>query len=222
MIKNFFRRCFYNFVKTLVWIYFVIYFRVRYLHNRKIPSEGAVLIVANHESFLDPPLVGIGCLRICHYMARSTLFEGEKWTKRFFGRIIHLLNAFPVSLEGSGYGGVKETLKRLKAGNPVVIFPEGTRSDCGMLPFRAGFISLARRGKAAIVPCGVYGAGLAFPRGKKFPKCQKITVAYGDAISVEEMAEMTDDEILKSVEEKVRQLISEAEMSQKRKGGNSS
>ena len=205
-----YHRCFYHLVRRIIWVYFKIWFSVRYLHWRRVPMMGPVLIVANHESFLDPPLVGVGLTRMCHYMARETLFGDKTRVKRIFTWFIRRLNAFPVSLEGSGLDGVKQTLKLLKGEQAVVIFPEGTRSEEGLLPFRSGFISLAKRAKTAIVPCGLYGAGKCMPRGAKRPKRGRIMVVYGEVISAEDVQRMPEEELLRMVEERVRELIAEA------------
>lgn len=210
MRNSFLHRCYYRLVQRGVGVYFWLKFRVRYLHRRRVPKTGAVLLVANHESFLDPPLVGVGAPRICNYMARETLFSTATLGKRLFTLWIRLLNAYPVSLEGSGLDGVKQTLKRLKNGEMVLIFPEGTRSDGELLPFHAGFIALARRGKAAVMPCGISGAGECLPRGAKKIKNGKIVVAYGEPIPAEEVAAMTDAELLEAVETRIRALIAEA------------
>ena len=205
-----FHRFFYSFAWVFFLTCFKLWFSVRYRHWRRMPKAGAVLVVANHESFLDPPLVGVGVRRMCHYMARDTLFSSKSLTRRFCSWYMARLNAFPVRMEGSGLEGVKQTLKLLKAGEPVVIFPEGTRSEGELLPFRTGFVSVAKRGKAALLPCGIYGARAAMPRGAKFPKMGRITVAYGEVIPAEDVQRMSEEELVALVEGKVRELITEA------------
>ncbi len=216
MRKSFLHHCFYVTMQYVVGLYFLIRFSARYFYPKRVPKSGPVLIVANHESFLDPPLLGVGTPRMCNFMARETLFSNATLGKRLFTLWIRMLNAYPVSLEGSGLGGVKQTLKRLKDGEAVVIFPEGTRSDGELLPFHAGFISLAKRAKAAIVPCGISGAGEAMPRGQK-PRWGCVTVMYGEPIMPDVVQEMPEQELLEMVETRVRALIVEASQARKKR-----
>ena len=205
-----YHRLFYRLAWSFFLSFFKIWLGIRYLHWRRVPNTGPVLIVGNHESFLDPPAVAVGIVRMCHFMARESLFSTKTVPRRMFSWLMHHLNAFPVSLDGSGLDGVKQTLKLLKAGESVVIFPEGTRSEGDLLPFHKGFISVAKRGKAAIVPCGLYGARKAMPRGAKMPRMSRVAIAYGEVISAEDVQRMSEEELLKLTEEKVRELIAEA------------
>ncbi|HOU36076.1 MAG TPA: lysophospholipid acyltransferase family protein, partial [Candidatus Omnitrophota bacterium] len=80
-------------------------------------------MVSNHQSHLDPPLVGCGCRRQMNFLARNTLFRSP-----LFAKLISSVNAIPIDREGGGLAGLKETLRRLKRGEMVLVFPEGTRT----------------------------------------------------------------------------------------------
>jgi 1-acyl-sn-glycerol-3-phosphate acyltransferase len=162
----------------------VLVYRVRYTGRENIPAAGGVLVVSNHQSHLDPMLVGIGCPRRLNYVARETLFRFAP-----FGWLIHSVGAFPIDRDGIGLGGIKESLKRLKRGEMVLIFPEGTRSRDGrMAPFRPGFTALAVRSGAAILPVAVDGAFQVWPRWRRFPGRGRIRVHYGAPILPAEIA----------------------------------
>ena len=123
----------------------IVLFGLRCLGRNSIPQSGGVLVCANHQSVLDPVLVGLACNRRMNYLARRTLFK-----KRAFGWFIRFLDAIPIDREGGGLEGLKETLRRLKRGEMVLIFPEGTRTHDGeVLPLKTGFYAVAKRSGAA-------------------------------------------------------------------------
>ena len=101
-----------------------------------------------------------------NYLARETLFRFAP-----LGWLIHSLDAIPIDRDGLGLNGIKESLRRLKRGEMVLIFPEGTRTRDGeMAPFRPGFTVLAARSKAWILPVAIEGAFDAWPRSRKLPR----------------------------------------------------
>ncbi|MDO4584853.1 MAG: lysophospholipid acyltransferase family protein [Planctomycetia bacterium] len=207
MKKTWFQRAYYTFWCNLIRLWAKIWFRISYRHWERVPRTGAVILIANHQSFLDPPLIGIGLTRYCHFMARKTLFRG------LFGWHLRNLNAFPISQDGNPIGGIKETLRLLKQGEAVVIFPEGSRSFDGKLqPFQGGILTVAKRAKVPIVPCAIRGAYEALPRGSKFPKPRKIIVTYGQPIPVEEIQKMSETELLEQLTQKVRNLFNSIEL----------
>jgi 1-acyl-sn-glycerol-3-phosphate acyltransferase len=160
-----------------------------------------VLVVSNHQSNFDPPLVGMGCGRRLNYLARESLFRFAP-----FRWLILSLDAIPIDREGLGLGGIKESLRRLKRGEMVAIFPEGTRTRDGEVgPFHAGFTALAVRAKAAILPVAIEGAFAAWPRGQTFPRLGTIHVHYGVPILPDELEGRDEQQLLAEVEHRVRQ-----------------
>ena len=178
----------------------VLAYRVRYMGGRNIPPEGGVLLVSNHQSALDPPLVGLGSPRGINCLARDTLFRFGplRW-------LIRSLDAIPVDLKGIGLGGLKESLRRLRRGEMVLIFPEGTRTKDGEIaPFLPGFTALAVRSGAAILPVAIEGAFAAWPRGCKLPRPGRIHICYGRPILPEQIEGRDQRELLAEVERRVR------------------
>ena len=203
--RSLLNRLWYRLIQRSLQLAAVLVYRVRYSGRRHIPSEGGVLVVSNHQSHLDPPLVGIGCPRLMNYLARDSLFRFAP-----FGRFIHSINAIPIDREGIGLAGIKEALKRLKRGEMVLIFPEGTRSSDGEIaPFRPGFTTLAVRSKAAILPVAVDGAFQAFPRWRKFPGPGRIRVHYGTPMLPAELVGRDDRELAAEVERRVRECLAQ-------------
>jgi 1-acyl-sn-glycerol-3-phosphate acyltransferase len=194
-------RLWYRFLQTLLQLSGVLAYRVRYVGIRNIPPKGGVLVVSNHQSALDPPLVGMASPRRMNYLARDTLFRF-----RPFRWLIRSLDAIPVDREGLGLGGLKESLRRLKRGEMVLIFPEGTRTEDGQIAaFLPGFTALAARSGAAILPAAVEGAFAAWPRRCKFPRLGRIHVCYGRPILSGQIEGRSQRELLAEVERRVRQ-----------------
>jgi len=198
--RSFLSRVWYRLLQRTLQLAAVLAFRARYSGRENIPAEGGVLIVSNHQSHLDPPLIGIGCPRRMNYLARETLFRFAP-----FRWLILSVDAIPIDREGIGLGGIKESLKRLKRGEMVLIFPEGTRTADGEIaPFRPGFTVLAARSGAAILPVAIDGAYQAWPRRRKFPRLGRIRVHFGKPIPHEAIAGRDERELLAEVESRVR------------------
>jgi 1-acyl-sn-glycerol-3-phosphate acyltransferase len=205
MSHSFLNRVWYQLWRRLLKLVAVVVYRVRYSGRENIPATGGVLVVSNHQSHFDPPLVGTGCRRQMNYVARKTLFSF-----RPFGWFLWSVGAIPIDRDGLGLNGIKESLKRLKRGEMVLIFPEGTRtSDGEIAPFRPGFTALAARSNAAILPAAVEGAFQVWPRTKKFPGLGKIRVHFGRPIPHSEIAGRDERELLAEIECRVRECQGE-------------
>jgi 1-acyl-sn-glycerol-3-phosphate acyltransferase len=191
----------YRFLRLLTQLTAVLGYRVRHWGIRNIPRDGGVLVVSNHQSHLDPPLIGMGSPRRMTFLARETLFHHQP-----FRWLFNSLRAISIDREGIGLGGIKESLRRLKRGDIVAIFPEGRRTDDGEIgPFRPGFTALAVRAKTAILPAAVEGAFAAWPRWHKLPRLGTIHVCYGTPLLPAEIEGMEERALLAEVERRVRQ-----------------
>ncbi len=198
-------RLWYQFLRHCLQIGGVLAYGVRYYGRENIPTHGGVLVVCNHQSHFDPPLVGMGVNRRMNYLARDTLFTFPP-----FRWLIHSVDAIPIDREGVGLSGVKESLRRLKRGEMVVVFPEGTRTRDGEIGrFRPGFTALASRSGAAILPVAVEGAFAAWPRAQKFPGRGRIFVRYGPPLRPEEIRGRDERELLLEVQRRVHQCLAE-------------
>lgn len=171
----------YAILKPLVVLVMRLLFRVEGHGMQHVPGSGAVLVVSNHSSLLDPPLVGGMAPRPLTFLAKAELFDVP-----LFGRLIHGLNARPVRREGADAKALRAALKVLQEGRALLVFPEGTRGVEGVLrPPKAGAGMLAVLSGAAVVPAYVRGSGAAWPRGRALPRPGKVTVTFGPAFSFE-------------------------------------
>lgn len=143
----------------------------RIVHPDVQKVNGAFLLVANHSSHLDAPMLmqGIPFTQgrfISTGVAREYFFE--VWQRRIFVR--WFFNAFPIDRDGSRkHSGISRTL--LKAGVPVLVFPEGTRSKTGrMAKFKPGAAALSASCGVPVIPAALIGAHEAMPKGRNWPK----------------------------------------------------
>jgi 1-acyl-sn-glycerol-3-phosphate acyltransferase len=158
-----------------------------------------VLLVSNHQSHLDPVLVGIACPRQMSALARHDLFF---WP---LGWLIRSLGAVPIERGRAGVAGFKATLALLRQGETMLVFPEGTRTADGELqPFLAGFCPLARRSGATLVPVAIRGAFDAMPRGRSFPRPVTIQLRFCEPIAPQQVAQFTDEQIVALVFQRIR------------------
>jgi 1-acyl-sn-glycerol-3-phosphate acyltransferase len=200
------KRLWYEFIRRSCWVAGLLFYRIRCHHRERYPTSGGFLVLSNHQSFLDPPLVGMCVPRQINYLARKTLFDIP-----VLGRIIHSVGSIPIDRDGLGIGGLKETLRRLKRGEGVLLFPEGTRSLDGELqPLKPGFSALVDRAAVPIVPVAIDGAHDAFPRTKKWPRRAVVHVVVGDPIPLEESRKFDDRGLVELVEARLRVLHAEA------------
>ena len=194
------RRLWYWFLQLFLRLFGICFFQYRCFHSDRMRIDGPVLIMSNHQSHLDSMLVGIACHEPLHYLARKTLFRFAP-----FGWLISSLDAIPLNRDGMGIDGIKETLRRLKVGAKVVLFPEGRRTSNGQVArLRPGFCSLARRGSVTLLPVGIAGAFDAWPRSQKLPRLGKIHVCIGKPIHSDEIARYDDRQLVELVESRIR------------------
>ncbi len=165
----------YNVCYTLSrWIAtFLLSYRVHGVEN--IPSEGGVILAANHTSFFDPPLVGIASRRAMWYLARKTLLE---WP--VLGPVFPSLNVIPVDRDGNDRTALKSIIRLLLDGEGVVLFPEGTRSPDGRLQRgKPGIGMIISKAGVPVVPVRVFGAYEAYPKGAKRLQPTEVHVCFG-------------------------------------------
>lgn len=158
-----------------------ILFRIKVFGKKNIPKKRGFILVSNHLSYLDPVVLGVACPRKLNFMAKHDLFYNP-----LFSWFISELGAFAVKRESADISALKEAIKRLKNGNALLIFPEGSRSvnRISTQP-QAGVGFLAAKLDVPVIPAFIKGTDACWGRGTKFIKPLPISVYFGKQISLE-------------------------------------
>lgn len=180
--------------KGLVLSFCKLYFRLRVEGRHHVPKTGPLLLVANHASYVDPPLVGITAGRWVGFLAQAGLAKlgPLRWWLTQMG--VTLIDRDAPSKEA-----LRVIAECLARGEAVGIFPEGTRSADGSVgPFRNGVEFLVRRTGATVVPIGLDGNFRAFPRKAILPRPRKLVVRYGAPMTAAEVLAPGGVELLRA------------------------
>ncbi|MCL4515154.1 MAG: 1-acyl-sn-glycerol-3-phosphate acyltransferase [Firmicutes bacterium] len=171
---------FYRFVRALIRLLAVIFFRWEVKGADHMPRAGGAILAANHVSLLDPLFVGTTVKRKVHYMAKEELFKIP-----VLGGVITALGAFPVRRGAADRQAIREALRLLEAGEVVGIFPEGTRSIDGELQkAQSGIALLATRANVPVVPALIVGSEKVMRKGSRLPRPAKIRVFIGPPVKL--------------------------------------
>ena len=139
------------------------------------PSDGGLVIAANHQTYVDPFWIGSRVKRPLRFLAWNEAF---KWP--LAGRALELLGAWPISFERGSHNAHRRALKWLRADGAVMIFPEGQRaySNGELSRFKAGAVRLALEAGAAILPVTIRGGEHVWPRGQSLPRLGRVEVIF--------------------------------------------
>lgn len=165
-----------------------LWFRVEYRGCEHIPSEGGCIIAANHVSFLDPPLIGVGVAthRLVRFVARATLRKNRLADWLFD----HLLTIALDRTKGD-LKAMRTVLNHLEQGDVVALFPEGTRSPDGRpQQAKAGIGFLIAKAAVPVVPVHIEGTYRAYPRGARFIRPCKVRVTFGKPVYPDEISRL--------------------------------
>lgn len=174
-------RLYYFLCRIAIRCLFKIYFRGSLDGKKNVPSTGPALILCNHMSFVDPPFIGSIIEREMHFLARESLFDF-----RPFGAALTSINVHKIRREGIDRDAMKLCSSILRAGWPLLLFPEGTRSADGKIgEVRGGFgMILEHAPGVPILPAILSGSNKALGRGKFFPRPARVTLKMGKPILI--------------------------------------
>jgi 1-acyl-sn-glycerol-3-phosphate acyltransferase len=172
-----------------------------------LPEKGPVVLVANHVSQWDPPILGCSVNRVVHFMAKEELFKIP-----ILGKLLLALQAIPVKRGKPDRKAMRIALKYLNEGEVLGVFPEGTRSKtASLLPFQQGAALFALKTGACIVPVGLLGTRGTFPNSLR----GRIQVRIGKPLIVDSAPEQGKissedlEKVTRQIEESIFQLIKE-------------
>ncbi len=198
------RIAWWHFLHGLCYLWVAPCYRYRAWGQHNIPRDGSVMLVSNHQSFLDPILVGLASHHRQFYaMARDTLFE-----KKQFAWLIRSLNAIPINRDEVDMAAMRRCIEVLKQKHALLIFPEGTRTEDGRTgAFAPGTMLIIKRSNAPVVPVAIEGAFDAWPRNRKLPRgCGRIGVEYGKPIPADVLTKMGAEQGMNYLQQQVETM----------------
>lgn len=148
--------------------------------RENIPRKGAFIAACNHISNFDPPLVSYAVRRPIYHIAKKSLF-----TNKFVGSLLFSVGAFPIKREGSDVSAMRECLRKLKSGQPLALFPTGTRVvGDEAISAKAGVGFLAVKGGVPVIPLQISGTDQVMPKGSRRIQNHPVTIIIGQPIIV--------------------------------------
>ncbi len=197
------------FVYRMIWFLLQpllkIFFRFTVQGRKQIPSSGPVLLAANHNTYLDPPLIALGVWRHISYIAKKELFDIP-----VLNSVIRWFGTHPVARGQGDTKAVKTALRILREGKVLLMFPEGTRSSDGNLqPLEPGTAWLSLKTGAPVVPICLLGTNRALPRKALFPRPYRIRMLVGSPVvpKIEESKKVEQEDVLAMTQQIAQALI---------------
>jgi 1-acyl-sn-glycerol-3-phosphate acyltransferase len=184
------------------------YFRTQVVGRENLPPRGIpTIVVVNHASALDVPVMGYAVGREGHFLAKE-----EATRAPLMGWYLRSVGAIPTRRDGQDTPALRATLEALQSGDLVGLAPEGTRSLDGSLgAYDPGFVWLAARTGAFVVPCAVYGARELMPKGALLPHPGTIRVRIGEPMHVadrgQRLSRAAMEEVARSVRSRTLEML---------------
>lgn len=162
-----------------------LWLRLRVHGGELVPSDGPFVLAPVHRSNLDFCLVSSVTARRMRYMGKDSL-----WRSRALGWFISALGAFPVRRGAADRDALRTCLEVIRSGEPVVLFPEGTRKSGPVVEsIFDGAAYVASRAGVPIVPVGIGGSERAMPRGARWIRPVRVAVVVGQPFTVGDRSE---------------------------------
>ncbi|MBQ3038116.1 MAG: 1-acyl-sn-glycerol-3-phosphate acyltransferase [Clostridia bacterium] len=180
----------FNIVKVILRVFLFFVFRIKVYGKENMPKDGGIIVAINHRSYWDVIVAGVCTPRRLGFMAKAELFKNK-----FFGWLITSLGAFPVQRGKGDIGAIKAALTRLRDGEVVAMFPEGTRVKKGQKGnAKPGAVMLATKAQIPIVPVKISG-------GYKWMSKVNVLIGepveysayYGEKLTIETLQGLSDD-----------------------------
>lgn len=170
-MKEFVKKILRGIVKFALYLYYKIVYRFQVIGKQNIPKKGAIIICANHKSFLDPPLVEITSGRYTRFLAKEELTKNK-----FLAFLGFIFDAILVKKDSKEVKALKDSIQTLKNGDCLALFPEGTRNGLAKgEKVKDGAAFFALRTNTLVVPAGISGGEKPF---------HKMRIAYGKPIDL--------------------------------------
>ena len=183
-------------VRGAIYIWCKVYYRAEIIGLENIPKEGPLIFCGNHRTYLDPPLMVATAKRDMKFLAKEELYNNK-----FLAFLGWVFEAIPVKRDEKDVSAIKTSLKFLKSGQCIALFPEGTRNGLEKgEKVKDGVAFFAVRSGAKVVPCGIKG-------GTK--ENRKVTITYGMPLDYSKYKGTKDKEKLEEITEEIMDKIIE-------------
>jgi len=184
-----------------------VFFKIEFNGLENVPTNGGLIIAANHQTYIDPFWLSVPIKRPTRYLAWSAAF---RWP--LVGTFLTWFGAWPLALEGSDPAAIRSSLQWLRNGGAVVIFPEGARSTVSgdLDRFKAGAVRLAMEAQVPILPVTIKGGNHVWPRGWRFPRPGKVVVTYHPLYHAEQCPNEETRACARRESERLAQVIASA------------
>ena len=183
-------------VRGALYIWFKLVYRLEINGLENVPKEGPVIFCGNHRSYIDPPLIVATAKRDMKFLAKEELYKNK-----FLAFLGWAFEAIPVKRDEKDISAIKTSLKDLKEGKCIALFPEGTRNGLEKgEKVKDGVAFFAFCSGAKVVPCGIKG-------GTK--ELKKLTISYGKALDYSKYKGSKDKDVLDNITKKIMDNIIE-------------
>ena len=187
-------------------------YRTRVLDEQKVPATGGFILAGNHVSNLDPALLWCTIPRETHFVAKIEMFDSP-----IIGWGLQRFWAFPIKRGAADREAIQRATTLLTYGEPVAMFPEGTRrradtviGEDGLGEAHSGVAFIAMRAGVPVLPVGIVGTDEALPPGAKLPRFPRVTIAYGDPVHPDDFTEGGKKERLAAMTAEIMRRIAVA------------
>ena len=183
-------------VRGAIYIWCRIYYRAEIIGLENIPKDEPLIFCGNHRNYLDPPLIVATAKRDIKFLAKEELYKNK-----FLAALGWVFEAIPVKRDEKDISAIKTSLKDLKEGKCIALFPEGTRNGLEKgEKVKDGVAFFAVRSGAKVLPCGIRGG----VKGNK-----KVTIKYGKPLDYSEYKGKKDKETLEKITKEIMDNIIE-------------
>ncbi len=172
-------RAAYRVLRALLYGACRLWFRISVEGSEKIPATGGYILAPGaHRSILDTPLAALAGPRTLRYMGAENYFNIP-----VFGSFLRAMGGFAVERNLTDRAALRASEAVLERGEPLVVFPEGTRQQGALIgEMKEGASFLACRAGVPIVPVGIGGADRSLPKGRRLPRPTRIAIVVGEPI----------------------------------------
>ena len=156
-----------------------LFFGCRIYGQQHVPRKGKVIVVMNHASDFDPPMISNCVGRPVAFMAKEELFKNP-----VLAALIRLYGAYPVKRGAGDRAAIRAALEALSEGWATGVFLQGTRTADGTITApKLGAALIAAKSQAVVLPVSIWGTEKILPKGAKFPHFAPVTVRIGEPLS---------------------------------------